>query len=280
VLPMPLFRFLLSPIPQWTCAYPPPASTLRGMQLIRYYFVSTAWSIYQAPDCFCNNGLTDVAFFSRRKKTVVCNLSENISRMDLSRSHLGSSYAGLSLQAFQIKRMRKMQPQLSGHLRTPPDDRCFFYCFVYDSAPDAYLVCAQNDAVFFLMLKTRNALRKRLTTFAIASLHASAPRGSMPKRIGFCCLERRVSLTRRTSSILLRRGVVLLTLFILTSRAMNLLSMVAVPSPCVFGVRRYVIQAMVGLRGTMSLNSDGFLFQKEPTRHHRLTPTVIVSHRR
>ena len=61
-----------------------------------------------------------------------------------------------------------MQPQLSGHLRTPPDDRCFFYCFVYDSAPDAYLACAQNDAGFFL--ETEDA--KRFATIDVEKFSA------------------------------------------------------------------------------------------------------------
>jgi hypothetical protein len=112
--------------------------------------------------------------------------------MDLSRSHLGSSYAGLSLQAFQIKRMRKMQPQLSGHLRTPPDDRCFFYCFVYDSAPDAYLVCAQNDAVFFLDVEDAKRFAKEADDFRdrvvarirLAGLHAQADRLLLPGEAG------------------------------------------------------------------------------------------------
>jgi hypothetical protein len=84
------------------------------------------------------------------------------------------------------------QRQLSGHLLTPPDDRCFYYCFVYDSAPDLYLACAQNDAGFFLDTEDAKRFAKGADDFRdrvvarirLAGFHAQADRLLLPGEAG------------------------------------------------------------------------------------------------
>jgi hypothetical protein len=88
--------------------------------------------------------------------------------------------------------MQRMEPQLSGHLLTPPDDRCFYYCFVYDSVPDLYLACAQNDAGFFLdtedakrFAKDADDFRDRVVArIRLAGFHQQADRLLLPGEAG------------------------------------------------------------------------------------------------